>query len=331
MTSSSSKIDSNLFSIGVVITDKQLKIKSMNDFFLNHLTGIYHNKNIIGRSLLDTFALDKKVIDKINDVRNLQSPQTMLWTEHSHTFPLRNPGVFSNQTNSMYQQIDICLDSDSMIFFIRNVTSEALLSLQLNELNKKLLHSSRIDGLTNIYNRMYMEERLIERDAAKNRQVLTNSAILLLDIDLFKNINDTHGHLVGDEALKWFSSFLVAHFRTTDIIGRVGGEEFLIIVKYQNTPFAIERLVSRFLTSLNNEKCVIPKGKSSEYQVDLNLTCSIGVVPCSIETKPQECYRIADALLYTVKEKGRNAAIIAKKKNLGRGHLNSLPLIKADN
>jgi len=99
-----------------------------------------------------------------------------------------------------------------------------------NEENRRL---SITDPLTGVYNRRYLMEQLpreIDRAARYGRQL----AAVMCDVDFFKKINDTHGHLTGDEVLKWFGSTLKAGVRSSDWIARYGGEEFVIVLPETN-------------------------------------------------------------------------------------------------
>jgi diguanylate cyclase (GGDEF)-like protein len=99
-----------------------------------------------------------------------------------------------------------------------------------NEENRRL---SITDPLTGVYNRRYLMEQLpreIDRAARYGRQL----AAIMCDIDFFKKINDTHGHLTGDEVLKWFGTALQSGVRTSDWIARYGGEEFVIVLPETN-------------------------------------------------------------------------------------------------
>src|SRR5687767_8055137 len=99
-----------------------------------------------------------------------------------------------------------------------------------NEENRRL---SITDPLTGVYNRRYLMEQLpreIDRAARYGRQL----AAIMCDVDYFKKINDTHGHLTGDEVLKWFGNSLKSGVRTSDWIARYGGEEFVIVLPETN-------------------------------------------------------------------------------------------------
>jgi diguanylate cyclase (GGDEF)-like protein len=99
---------------------------------------------------------------------------------------------------------------------------------RLNEENEILYQKSITDELTDILNRRGILDYL-KRELSTHQDQPLLLSVLLLDIDWFKNINDIYGHLIGDQILKEFSTLLKSHLRDTDVIGRYGGEEFLIV------------------------------------------------------------------------------------------------------
>ena len=125
-------------------------------------------------------------------------------------------------------------------------------------------------------------------------------ALMMLDLDFFKTINDTHGHHVGDHVLKYFGHFLSEHLRKSDIIGRLGGEEFVVILP--NTPVEGTQKIAE---SLHAE---LKSHPPTLHSVAIPLTVSIGItiyngaVPPRIDRFLQE----ADAALYLAKRNGRN-------------------------
>ena len=162
------------------------------------------------------------------------------------------------------------------------------------------------DSLTNLYNRRYLEvhmEKLLE----KNRNDKKSLAVLMVDIDHFKNVNDTYGHNVGDEILKVFSKRLKDSLRPTDLIARLGGEEFTVIlpdVSISRAHMVAERL-RRNIASEPIE-CSAPEGS-------LQITTSIGGAIIDFEPHTvEEALKRADRMLYDAKEQGRNCCVFER-------------------
>lgn len=161
------------------------------------------------------------------------------------------------------------------------------------------------DPLTELYNRRYAMTRLEQEWAA----ILRNHhpfSIMVLDIDHFKQINDTYGHEAGDIVLKRFGRILLEHSRTPDVACRIGGEEFLILAP--NTPIeGAFNFSERVRTSVANNDFEIAGTK-------LKLTVSIGVAQKTptVESFGQLLKRADDAL-YRAKHAGRNCVVVAKE------------------
>ena len=156
------------------------------------------------------------------------------------------------------------------------------------------------DELTGLPNRRYSLEVLTRWLAGmeRGRQPLS---LMMLDIDHFKRINDTHGHLTGDRSLQQLADILRARLRTQDHVGRLGGEEFLVILP-NTTASGAHELAETLRRSV--EQMASDSGDSSAP----NMTISIGVRTLEADTRlnPEEAIDRADAALYQAKQKGRN-------------------------
>ncbi len=158
------------------------------------------------------------------------------------------------------------------------------------------------DALTGLYNRRYLEVHL-EKLLQKNREDKKYLAVLLMDIDYFKKVNDTHGHGVGDEVLQIFAARLKEKLRSVDTVARYGGEEFVVILPDVSKARAYQ-VTDRLRMAIANEpiRCNTPEGY-------LEITTSLGGViigpePCGV----LEALERADKGLYEAKENGRNCA-----------------------
>lgn len=154
------------------------------------------------------------------------------------------------------------------------------------------------DGLTGLYLRKYFIERLDE-EMRRAREANTALSFLLIDIDHFKDCNDTHGHMFGDKVLRILGEFLKDNLRDVDITGRYGGEEFAVILPstaMNGSRFVAERLRENF------SKLIINVNENE----GIKLTLSVGGVQYSKTTKLMELINKADKALYYSKENGRN-------------------------
>lgn len=159
-----------------------------------------------------------------------------------------------------------------------------------------LLEKSQKDGLTDIYNATTTRERIVERLAAKPQEV--TDALLIIDIDYFKEVNDLLGHYIGDEVLKGLADTLKCSFRQTDIIGRLGGDEFIVYVK--NVPS------SDFVREKCQMLCQNAKRTIRREEKSHTLSISIGAAKTAGAQTFDELYQKADSALYRVKNQGRD-------------------------
>ena len=135
----------------------------------------------------------------------------------------------------------------------------------VNEENRRL---SVTDPLTGAYNRRYLMDQLpreIDRSARYGREL----AVIMCDVDHFKRINDTHGHLVGDEVLKWFVATVQDHVRSADWVARYGGEEFVIVLPETN--------VRNATAAAENLRKQLVARRCSVAGAELEVTASFGV------------------------------------------------------
>ena len=175
---------------------------------------------------------------------------------------------------------------------------------QLEQANAELAQQARSDGLTGLANRQSTNQALA--DCWHNSRLRgEGAALLMLDIDLFKRINDEHGHVAGDKAIRKVAELLRREVRSSDLAGRFGGEEFVLLLRRceQHTALEVAERVRRHV-----EQALI----DGEGEVPLRLTVSIGVAMIAGEDEDAEQWlRRADAALYRAKHLGRNQVVRA--------------------
>jgi diguanylate cyclase (GGDEF)-like protein len=183
-------------------------------------------------------------------------------------------------------------EPQTLVFNELNREKEMALA-QTDELQRRVV----LDGLTGLYNHQYLCEKL-EDAIKKYRRNNRDFAILMADIDLFKNVNDQHGHLVGDEILCELGQVLKLGLREIDIVGRYGGEEFLVILEE---------------TEGNEAVCVAEKIRkrveTHDFKHAIRLSVSIGVSVYLPGMSVNELIGQADQNLYSAKNTGRNRTV----------------------
>lgn len=158
------------------------------------------------------------------------------------------------------------------------------------------------DHLTGLYNRRYLGETL-ERELARAKRGNHPVSLIMIDIDHFKNINDTFGHNMGDSILKSFAKQLLEQTRIEDIIYRYGGEEFLVLLPNVTSQNARD-IAERWRTSFQ-EAHAFHEGE----KIDVTLSCGIAEFPLSGKSS-EELIAAADKSLYQAKAMGRNRVVI---------------------
>jgi diguanylate cyclase (GGDEF)-like protein len=167
-----------------------------------------------------------------------------------------------------------------------------------NAYHEEIYRLTTIDGLTQIYNKRYFVETL-EREIGRAHRYRRELSLVMFDIDHFKKINDTYGHLAGDHVLKQLASVIKTRIRREDILSRYGGEEFAIICPEIDNYNAVQ-----FAEKI---RALVEKAVFRFEDTDIPVTISIGCASMAPDLQePHEFIRIADAHLYEAKSQGRN-------------------------
>ena len=167
-----------------------------------------------------------------------------------------------------------------------------------NAYHEEIYRLTTIDGLTQVYNKRYFIETL-EREIGRAHRYRRELSLIMFDIDHFKKINDTYGHLAGDHVLKQLASVIKARIRREDIMSRYGGEELAIILPEIDNYNAVQ-----FAEKIRG---IVEKAVFRFEDTDIPVTISIGCASMTTELQePHEFVRVADGHLYTAKSQGRN-------------------------
>ena len=173
-------------------------------------------------------------------------------------------------------------------------------NVQMLEYIESIRNAAIKDHLTGLYNRRYLFE-LGQKLFGNAQRYEKDLVVAMIDIDKFKTINDRFGHAVGDEVLRWVSAMMMDHFRSSDVVARMGGEEFCILAPDMPSDHGRERFEALRATIESTPLSV--KGSCIRVTVSIGITATLG--PTLEATINQ-----ADQLLYQAKNKGRNRVIV---------------------
>jgi diguanylate cyclase (GGDEF)-like protein len=186
------------------------------------------------------------------------------------------------------------------------VVEQAGMALSNLKLREALREQSIRDPLTGLYNRRYMEEALKQQLSRLTRQ-LHPLGIIMIDIDHFKDFNDTYGHAAGDALLRELGQFLQRHIRGEDIACRYGGEEFTLIM-----PDALLEVAQQRAEQLRQKASQLRVQDAGQSHATITLSVGVAIYPQhgrTIET----VLRAADDALYRAKQEGRDRVIVAER------------------
>ncbi len=301
--------------IGLVVIDQNYDIHVWNSFMENHSgespTGV------IGKNIFEKFTdiPEKWLKRKAESVFLLGNRSFTTWEQREYLFQFKNYRPITGTADFMYQNITLIplLSIDSTVkhvgVIIYDVTDIAISKLQLEQTNLQLQSLSRTDALTQLNNRGYWETCLI---AEYNRSKRTRQpcTLLIFDIDHFKKVNDTYGHQAGDEVIRNVSEILRKSIRVSDIAGRYGGEEFVVLLI--DTVATNALIFSERLRKKIEAEVVTYEGNEIKY------TISLGLAEMHGSTKDYKHWlECSDNALYQAKDSGRNCSIIYDANDAG--------------
>ncbi|WP_454782353.1 diguanylate cyclase [Legionella sp. WA2022007384] len=212
-----------------------------------------------------------------------------------------------------YVEFGVNADNQRLIALAQIISEQSALSLYNIKLRDVLKTQSSQDSLTGVYNRRYFEEYL-QKEILKSKDNPFTFALLLIDIDFFKKINDTYGHLIGDQVLFEFAAKIRQIFREDDLVSRWGGEEFMIYLRSNNLEHAkskaetLRESIENFSIEINQEE-------------PISVTISIGIAFYPYDGKRvDDLISKADEALYQAKKMGRNKVVASSNIHQNRNH-----------
>ena len=287
--------------VGLIVFDRDYDVKVWNGFMENHSgisSVVAKDENLF--TLLPT--LPKSWFQyKTESVLKLGIQAHCNWQQEPHILNFENTRPFTAESDLMFQNVTLfpLFSTDKQIHHVCALVYDV--SEEANNL-LKLKTISQTDALTQLVNRGHWQT-LFEQEFLRCKRYEDTASVIMMDIDHFKQVNDTYGHQIGDRAIQLIADIILESQRETDACGRYGGEEFVILLPKTSLNDAVlvaERLRKQI------EEMPLPLGK--EYNDEqLKLTVSAGVAEFSNEFLIAESWlEKADAALYESKEKGRN-------------------------
>ena len=179
----------------------------------------------------------------------------------------------------------------SILSFVQDVSAR----IQAEE---RLQHMATRDALTGLPNRLLLQERLTQA-IAQAKRAGRRVGVLFIDLDRFKNVNDTLGHRIGDELLKEVSHALSGALREVDLVARLGGDEFMVVIENFDEPTVLGRIAQKLLDA------VARPFRIEEHDIYVTSSIGISVYPDDSDD-PEELLKHADVAMYRSKELGRN-------------------------
>ena len=299
--------------VGLVVLDKDYKVQIFNGFMENH-SG-YFPREVKGKVLFDLFdEVPKDWFErKAESVFLLKNKAFTIWEQRPYLFkfdsyrPVTGSADFMYQNTTFIPLLSSTGEVTHLCLLIYDVTDNAIHKMSLEKANDELAILSQTDGLTGLFNRTHWENCL-QAEYKRWARSQHPSSLVMLDIDHFKNVNDTYGHLVGDEVIRHISALILEQVRETDVSGRYGGEEFTILLS--DTPLKNAYVFAERL------RRAVEAAVVKYNDIELKYTISLGVAEVESSIKNSEAWiECADAALYSAKESGRNKVCLHPTQN----------------
>lgn len=277
---------------------KKLDLSDQEKQFLALLEKEYREAKILNTKIIESVEDNKSSLTPANIEQNYRRSLIRLTQVHSYTNKLANNAYEKYEDKRLQSQIKLNFSLSlnivaSVILFVAALTFFRFMNRLLDILEIKGIK----DGLTQLFNKAMLEE-FLNMLIAKSKRNNVQFSLIVLDIDFFKKINDTHGHLAGDYILKGIAGILKSSIRLSDFPARFGGEEFAIVFPDTNLESSV-KIAERIRIAV--------EATSFEYEgQSIPVTISIGAAQWQKEFDSAKLFEAADEKLYEAKKSGRN-------------------------
>ncbi len=296
--------------VGIFVINREREIVLWNQFM--EINSDRRADTVVGKNLFETFPeLPQKWLDrKIENLLILKNFSFTSWEQRPYLFKFAHNRPVTGGVECMRQDCTLMPVKDDngevqyVCFTLFDTTDTSIYQSKLEETTAQLRVLSNRDGLTQLFNRRYIEESLLT-EFNRARRYGNKLSVILSDIDFFKKVNDVHGHLAGDEVLRVVSQRLTSGLRDSDILGRYGGEEFLVVLP--ETDMQGAHVLAERLREAVQASPIEAEGES------LTINISLGVTELNDKTAAYaQLIAEADLGLYKSKENGRNCTTLYK-------------------
>ena len=302
--------------VGLFVLSLDFRVQAWNGF-MEHHSGITASK-IRDQVLFDVFPdiPEAWLTRKVDSVATLNTRAFTSWEQRPFLFRFRNTRPITGTEDYMFQNLTISPLSgptgqvEKICLMIYDVTDIATNKRALEKANEQLARLSMTDRLTGLLNRGTWEN-LIDAEFERYRRYGNATCLVMFDIDHFKPVNDTYGHLAGDEVIKFTAKVMRDSLRQSDSPGRYGGEEFGIILPETDAEGA--RIICERIRETIQNSTVQTTAAPIQY------TVSIGIAPLTNGPENHmQWLQQADEALYAAKEGGRNRVVVFSRSDENR-------------
>ncbi len=240
----------------------------------------------------------------LNTRLSLRILEKLKWAPSTREMPVMLIG-----TNRMRKTLTRCYqlgayDYITLPYFKEEVLARLRNLIYIRNKTKELEYMMDRDYLTGLYNRNFFTARLIE-DLSWSMSYNEPLSLMMLDIDFFKSVNDTYGHRCGDEVLKNLGRLMLSTMRREDVVGRFGGEEFIILMSNTSIDAAAE-----FAETLRKAVQDKPFDCAETDRIQITISAGISTFTGMNQPSPDVLISHADCALYTAKKTGRNKVCV---------------------
>ncbi len=295
----------DVINLSIVIIDRNYRVREWNRW-MEIQSGI-KKESVINTGIFNLYPLQRntsftrgcKTVLKFGNIVFLSQKL------HNYLFPFRTTGSHSKIFEYMQQSCSMAPVREEkgaitgILITVHDVTESVCMERSLSKM-------TLLDSLTGIYNRRHMDKRLRE-EFIRHKRYNRLMSIIMIDIDHFKEINDTYGHQFGDKVIKEVSDICSSKMRGGDILARYGGEEFCSILPETDTRGA-RRLAER----LRKKVAKTPVPFDGETPVYVTISLGIAQVTGKIKTT-DDLICNADTALYQSKQNGRNRTSVYRE------------------